>query len=41
MVSGLDPHSQYFDKKTFKEFRESTGGKFVGIGIEMAWKTAW
>ncbi|MEP7299317.1 MAG: peptidase S41, partial [Burkholderiales bacterium] len=22
MVAGLDPHSQYFDKKTFKEFRE-------------------
>ena len=35
MVSGLDPHSQYFDRKTLKEFRESTGGKFVGIGIEM------
>ena len=35
MVAGLDPHSQYFDKKSFKEFRESTGGKFVGIGIEM------
>ncbi len=36
MVAGLDPHSQYFDKKTFKEFRENTGGKFVGIGIEMS-----
>lgn len=36
LVSGLDPHSQYFDKKSFKEFRESTGGKFVGIGIEMS-----
>ena len=35
MVSGLDPHSQYFDKKTFKEFREATTGRFVGIGIEM------
>ena len=35
MVAGLDPHSQYFDKKSFKEFRESTGGKFIGIGIEM------
>jgi len=35
MVAGLDPHSQYFDKKSFKEFRESTGGRFVGIGIEM------
>jgi carboxyl-terminal processing protease len=36
MVAGLDPHSQYFDKKTFKEFREGTSGKFVGIGIEIA-----
>jgi carboxyl-terminal processing protease len=35
MVAGLDPHSQYFDKKSFKEFREGTTGKFVGIGIEM------
>ena len=35
MVAGLDPHSQYFDKKSFKEFREGTVGKFVGIGIEM------
>ncbi len=35
MVSGLDPHSQYFDKKNFKEFREATTGRFVGIGIEM------
>src|SRR6185295_8117978 len=35
MVSGLDPHSQYFDKKGFKEFRESTTGKFVGVGIEI------
>jgi carboxyl-terminal processing protease len=35
MVSGLDPHSQYFDKKTFKEFRESTSGKFIGVGIEI------
>ena len=35
MVAGLDPHSQYFDKKSYKEFREETGGKFIGIGIEM------
>ncbi|MEN9416982.1 MAG: hypothetical protein RI988_602 [Pseudomonadota bacterium] len=35
MVSGLDPHSQYFDKKSFKDFRESTSGKFVGVGIEI------
>jgi len=36
MVSGLDPHSQYFDKKTFKEFKESTSGRFVGVGIEVS-----
>ncbi|MCC7100841.1 MAG: S41 family peptidase [Rubrivivax sp.] len=36
MVAGLDPHSQYLDKKSYKEFHESIGGKFVGIGIEMA-----
>ncbi|HMM83855.1 S41 family peptidase [Azohydromonas sp.] len=35
MVSGLDPHSQYFDRKTFKEFREGTSGRFVGVGIEI------
>ena len=35
MVASLDPHSQYFDKKTFKEFREGTTGKFVGVGIEI------
>jgi carboxyl-terminal processing protease len=35
MVAGLDPHSQYFDKKSFKEFREGTTGKFVGVGIEI------
>ena len=35
MVAGLDPHSQYLDKKTFKEFREGTSGRFVGVGIEI------
>jgi len=35
MVAGLDPHSQFFDKKSFKEFRESSTGKFVGVGIEI------
>ncbi|MDO4706587.1 MAG: S41 family peptidase [Comamonadaceae bacterium] len=35
MVSGLDPHSQYFDKNSFKEFREGTTGRFVGVGIEI------
>jgi carboxyl-terminal processing protease len=36
MVSSLDPHSQYFDKKSFKEFREGTTGRFVGVGIEIS-----
>ena len=36
MVSSLDPHSAYFDKKTFKEFREGTTGRFVGVGIEIS-----
>lgn len=35
MVSGLDPHSQYYDEKEFKDFQEDTSGKFVGIGIEI------
>ncbi len=35
MVAGLDPHSVYFDKKSFKEFREGTTGRFVGVGIEI------
>ena len=36
MVASLDPHSQYFDKKSYKEFREGTSGKFVGVGIEIS-----
>jgi carboxyl-terminal processing protease len=36
MVAGLDPHSQYFDKKSFKEFKEGTSGRFVGVGIEIS-----
>ncbi len=36
MVSSLDPHSAYFDKKSYKEFREGTTGRFVGVGIEIS-----
>ncbi len=36
MVSSLDPHSQYLDKKALKEFNEGTTGKFVGVGIEIS-----
>lgn len=35
MVAGLDPHSQYIDKKSLKEFSEGITGKFVGVGIEI------
>jgi len=36
MVSSLDPHSVYLDKKSLKEFNEGTTGKFVGVGIEIS-----
>jgi carboxyl-terminal processing protease len=32
MVASLDPHSQYFDKKSFKEFREGTSGTLCRCG---------
>ncbi|MBT9456154.1 MAG: S41 family peptidase [Burkholderiaceae bacterium] len=35
MVAGLDPHSQFLDKKNFKEFQEGVTGKFIGVGIEI------
>lgn len=35
MVSGLDPHSQYFEKREVKPLVESLTGKFVGVGIEI------
>ena len=36
MVASLDPHSAYLDKKAYRELREGTQGKFVGLGIEIA-----
>jgi carboxyl-terminal processing protease len=35
MVASLDPHSQYLDKKTYREFRENVSGRFIGVGIEI------
>lgn len=35
MVSSLDPHSAYLDKEAYRELREGTEGKFVGLGIEV------
>src|ERR1700754_1894265 len=34
IVPGLDPHSAYPDEKAFKELRETTVGRFGGLGIE-------
>ncbi|MDM5176084.1 S41 family peptidase [Massilia sp. DJPM01] len=36
MVASLDPHSAYLDKKAYRDLREGTQGKFVGLGIEIA-----
>ncbi len=33
LLSGLDPHSAYLDKKAFTELREGTSGEFGGLGI--------
>ena len=35
MVSGLDPHSAYFEGQAYKEFREGISGKFTGVGIQI------
>jgi carboxyl-terminal processing protease len=35
MVAALDPHSAYLDRKAYRELREGTEGKFVGLGIEI------
>jgi len=34
MLSGLDPHSMYFNKEEFASLKENTTGKFGGLGIE-------
>jgi carboxyl-terminal processing protease len=36
MVASLDPHSAYLDQKAYRELREGTEGKFVGLGIEIS-----
>ncbi len=35
MVDALDPHSAWLDQKAYRELREGTEGKFVGLGIEI------
>jgi carboxyl-terminal processing protease len=36
MVASLDPHSAYLDEAAYRELREGTEGRFVGLGIEIA-----
>lgn len=38
MLQELDPHSNYFDKDTFKEFQIETKGEFGGLGIKIGIK---
>jgi carboxyl-terminal processing protease len=35
MVASLDPHSAFLDRNAYRELREGTEGKFVGLGIEI------
>lgn len=37
MLSGLDPHSSYLDKKAFAKMQEHTSGEFGGLGITVSW----
>ncbi|MFN8006598.1 MAG: S41 family peptidase [Terriglobia bacterium] len=36
MLQRLDPHSNFFDSKTYQQFREDQSGDFFGIGISVA-----
>ena len=35
MVSNLDPHSEYMNKKDYADLKESTSGEFGGLGMEV------
>ena len=35
MLSSLDPHSSYFNEDGLQEFKNSTSGKFGGLGMEV------
>src|SRR6476661_6805953 len=36
MLKTLDPHSNFFDPKSFAQFREDQRGNFYGLGITIA-----
>src|SRR3546814_959751 len=35
MMTSLDPHSSYLNKKNFREMQVQTKGEFGGLGIEV------
>src|SRR5271154_3457095 len=35
MLSSLDPHSSYMNKKSFQEMQTETKGEFGGLGMEV------
>lgn len=35
MLSGLDPHSEFYDKESYKKVQEFTTGSFAGLGVEV------
>lgn len=35
MLNKMDPHSEYFDPKEYKELKNQTKGRFGGIGVEI------
>jgi carboxyl-terminal processing protease len=36
MLTGLDPHSSYLDTEEFADLKQTTTGKFGGLGIEVS-----
>jgi carboxyl-terminal processing protease len=36
MVSGLDRHSQFLDPDEYREIRDSTSGRYTGVGLEVS-----
>ncbi len=38
MVSGLDPHSNYMDAKSFQDMQTETSGQFGGLGMQVTMK---
>ena len=35
MLSGLDPHSEFYDAEAYKKVQETTTGSFAGLGVEV------